>query len=927
MNLVRSHFADFFAAVHDGHLPFAWQERLLDHLLEHGRWPDRIAAPTGAGKSAVIDVHVFAVALTTSVGGARLPRRLAVVVDRRFLIDDQYDHAVDIARLLARPVSGVLRAVAQALADLRWHQEADHPLVVARLRGGLPTPRSWMDDPTCCAVLNCTPDMWGSRLLLHGYGASRPARPRAAGLLAIDSAVIVDEAHLTRQLLRTARRVAELQDLVGRPVQGPPSLQVVETTATPDRRAVGTEVAVEEADLTVDAPLRARLTRPKPVALLALSEWPAAKPGAARKNVVNTVVDAVVTMHERHGATVGCVLNTVALAVDVHEALRERGLRTELLCGRLRSADVRRLRKRRPGLLTTAGDPSIDVVVATQTLEVGLDVDLSGLVTELAPGTALAQRAGRVNRLGIREAGEVVVVAPEGPIAEKAVTLPYKRDELEDSLRWLADRTLAGAGLAPWALREARPPAQRLRRLLLQRLELADSWLMARSSDDVAQEPDLDLWLSDDLEPDRDIGIVARHDLPVEHAEALELVRLLPPREHETFPVRIAQARDVVQRALDDAAADAPPLLLARQQEVSVLVDARLHPGDVVIVDDRVRLLRSGVVDPDGRERADDVLEVTDPAVGSVVLRIGQGSTLPADHQSTDTAIQTTGDLVHLVGDLDERGRAFSKESRTVFADRLDGLASLLPDERCQVVTAAAQLLRQRVKNSEVTVLRTGSERRPVGVVILDLRRAAAAEDLRQLWTSSDDPVPLAQHAASVSARAAELGNRLGLAEIDVEVLRLAGEHHDDGKSDPRFQVVLGRGGDQDGSSPLAKSGMSSPRQVQQARAASGLPQGWRHEQLSVLQAWLSLADMNGERRMLVARLVGTSHGHGRGVFSHSAAELSGGIVHPVARELFDVGLWDEIVEETDSQRGVWACAYLEAVLRAADGQVSREGS
>ncbi len=64
MTVDRDDFAKFFAAVNGGHRPFSWQERLLDTVLGNGRWPDQIAAPTGAGKTSAIDVHVFATALT-----------------------------------------------------------------------------------------------------------------------------------------------------------------------------------------------------------------------------------------------------------------------------------------------------------------------------------------------------------------------------------------------------------------------------------------------------------------------------------------------------------------------------------------------------------------------------------------------------------------------------------------------------------------------------------------------------------------------------------------------------------------------------------------------------------------------------------------------------------------------------------------------
>ena len=910
MSLGRGDFAAFFTAVRPGQVPFAWQERLLDDLLDNAAWPGRIAAPTGTGKTAVVDVHVFACALMGWRVAPRLPRRLSVVVDRRVVVDSHHQHALRVAQAVDGATSGVLGAVADGLRRLRpGADEPVPPVVTARLRGGAPPPRSWLDQPETCQVLVATPDMWGSRLLLAGYGSSSRAWPREAGLLAYDHILVVDEAHLSQQLLLTARRVGALLTACPAPLPVP-ALQVVETTATPGISEAVRTVGVEPGDLDADAVLADRLTRPKPVTLLPMA-WPLPGKGAIRVRGIAQLVAAVEDLRRGTQDTVGCVLNRVATAVDVAAALRDKGLRVQLLVGRLRPADVARLHMQHPGLLTVEGNTDVDVLVATQTAEVGVDLDLAGLVTELAPGSALAQRTGRVNRLGRREQGRVIVAVPDAPLSDRAETAPYSKDDLDAAAPWLRQVAEDPSGMAPWRLRDLPPPGTTARRVLLQRPELADSWQWAATSEDLFAQPDRQLWLADDLEPDLDVGFVVRAGLPPDSAEALPLLRECPPRAFETYPVSLRTARLVLER-LDT------PIYLQRLGELAPLGDVTLRPGDLLVLPDDVLLLRGGVVDAEGTERANDVYD-DDPR--SATLRLGAASRL-------DSA-QAAGDVRLLLERLLEDARQVDSwtlaAKQNIGAD-LARLAELLDEPLAAAVRACSQLLRGgRASDTDLLLVDVSSEQDSpprLHLVISDRRRVVADEDVRQTWTPASEAVPLSVHQEAVGARARESAELLGLPPDVVRGLELAGLHHDDGKADERFQRLLGAE-----NQPLAKSGRRSLSAQREAEAQADLPRRWRHEQLSALLAHGALA--GDPDRDLAVRLAGTTHGHGRTAFPHVATDLlpDGHEQLAAARALFDLGDWDALVERTDEVYGVWGCAYLEAVLRAADGRVSAEGS
>lgn len=930
--LTRERFSEFFGACNDGRPPFAWQIRLLDHLLDHGRWPQAITAPTGAGKTSAIDVHVFCQALMRVGAAPRLPRRLVVTVNRRSIVDSHLQRAERLQTLLSDADEGILAEVAEALRD----GASTEPLSVVGMRGGLPTDRAWLDDPVSCMVVLATPDMWGSRLLFRGYGTSRLARPREAGLLALDSVVVIDEAHLNRQLEATAREVGAMVGSVPA-LRAVPPLQVVTTTATPDEHGM-LAVGVEAADLTDPADaLTRRLTAPKWLEYVAS----AARPGTAAHYAAIADLASGAVPEGAPGSqpsTVLCVLNTVAGAIEVHDRIAaERGAdRVAIWVGRMRPHDLRRLRREHPGLFTVEGDPEIDVLVTTQTVEVGVDIDCAALVTELAPGSALAQRAGRVNRLGRLTSSRIVVVGPQG--SPRDAVPPYGAADLRRAHEWLTRRgsdgvRVGGNGndvdldggrfdVSPWALRDDAPPAQEMERAIISHLTPARAAVLAETTLDHAYEDDLTFWLRDSLDADSEpIGLVVRDPLPRDDADAMALLAAVPIDDAEIFPATIHAVRQLLPGILGDE--NRPRAFLVRSGELTGVLRAEddgvrltpfaqlseaqttggflLHPGDVLVLDHGHEITRAGVVTADPspvRERIDPLWGAPEKGIVVAVRDPLDGSVDAID----DSQLALLEEIEALREELDEEGSASAETLQAALAERRqESLRLVLPPLVGETPLAWAVVM-------------------PVDVVNAD-------PVTRETWSVSRAAVTLVEHQSAVAARAQAIGHACGLPEELVAVLDLAGAHHDDGKADARFQRgTLGAAAGE----ALAKGVWRSPQEARRAAVRHDLPPGWRHEQASVVHAAASLPD--DELKDLILRLVGTSHGHGRPFFPHGSATLVGHDADPDFRErawdLYGAGAgWSDIIDRTHRDFGLWGAAYLEALLRAADCTVSKEGS
>lgn len=919
-SITRDEFGEFFAALNGGHRPFSWQEEVLDHICEHGVWPERINAPTGSGKSSVVDIHLFANALAAVGAAPRVPRRLCVTVGRRALVDSQATRADKIFGDLKDALDdesgepGILRRVAEALQSFqtRNNEKGSKPFETGHIRGELSNRNLPVTDISACAIIAATPDMYGSRALFRGYGSTKAARPRETALLTMDTVMVLDEAHMNRQLLHTTQRIAELQK---REVNlGVPTLQVVETTATPsteDSESTTLGVDIEALDSSNDKELRERVYSHKELMLHPIDKWDG-KPGNAAtvKAAVDAIKDFLAHREVGKGSevahTVGCIVNHVRTAISIKEALAKDLAEDEvqLLVGRMRPSDLEKLQNKHRELFTTEGDKSVKVVVATQTLEVGIDVDFADLVTELAPASSLAQRFGRVNRLGRRKDSKVVVIEPASGDLVKKDAPPYKAVDLSNAYAWL--EVLNGAenpSVNPAAMVKNPPVQSSPERLLYQRPEWPDLLEFSRTDENPYDEPDLDLWLHDSLDAETAMGgVIVRDNLPSNTSAAMEILKTsyFAPSDLETFPANLK----ILQEILDyqDEHGVKPRKFLYRQGEISLWQDAdhgeesrqSLAPGDVLLLDmGSVSFTNQGI---------------------AVTQR-----ELPSKKDELEAVPFPKGIKLYVYEKCANREEDFRE------------YLGLSPEEVAELLDSQASGGQKRIASELSTEAEDGQEVIAWYADVTDDKKSVEGSDIAQ-ELGLTDPVLLDDHQNDVAERTRQLAENLGLAPEFSEALELAAKYHDEGKRDLRFQQMLGADPEADA---LAKSGHRSVAEAYRARSRSALPRGWRHEQLSALMVAAS-PEKVGEHRDLVLRIIGCSHGHGRFSFAHDAGfllkegYLPEGADYEALKEqatrLFNVGYWDNLMEQTSRTYGPYATAYLEAVERAADAQISREG-
>lgn len=1021
--LTADDFGAFFWEVY-GYPPFRWQERLLAHVAARGEWPDTLDLPTGSGKTAAIDIALFHLALQADLGSERrAPVRIAFVVDRRLVVDDAYERAAKLsdgvnwsllddadAKALEQKLSAngrhervAMLARVRAGSAARWVAERfkalsgdGPPFIARRLRGGIPREDDWARTPSQPTVLCSTVDQVGSRLLFRGYGISDSMKPVHAGLIGSDCLILLDEAHLAEPFRQTLDWVERYRGEKWRKEKSGGPWGFARLSATPGEKSE--DVFSLDDDDRANPILRRRLEAEKPALLVApvkskketveAAEIDDVDGGSgsgtkdlARRTpvVVNQIKEGLKHFKDSKSGVrrpaIGVVVNRVARAREVFAQLGkqfpekpEGGAAEEaipevvLMIGPARPVDrdnlVKKLKPIRTGESRDLERPLI--LVATQCIEAGVDIDLDALITEAAPVDSLRQRFGRLNRAGRDIKPYAAIVADRTDISARADDPVYGK-----AIKAAWDYLAGGAkeeksptidfGIDAMNARMEALSDESLNRMLTEKpnapvLLPAHLDLLSQTSPVPAADPDVALYLhGPDRQPDS-ITVIWRADIdPIwGDQDLIRLLTFVPPRSREAIELPVWTVRHWLEGRRKSAAdvADVPTqepddnegrdrrsvFRWRGEDERSQWTAAfALRPGDTIIVPASYGGVDTFGWNPECKEAAQDVAyKAAEPfARKKFAVRVAPG--LTGQHVSDEALAGTLASL-----------RAENPETvrRTLLnlelpAEVRNGLAWLGEAKGWRGkprVVIDFDLYGENEKGEPRGVVLLA----PFGVRFPEARQVADhGEDGGPNSTEDDTsgsvfdfPLSLDQHSRDVEGKAQELAKRAGLPAERVADLKLAGFLHDQGKRDPRFQAWLHfddpLGFDaEDEKDVLAKSGRTLPPA---AREKAGLPDRWRHEALSVRLARTHAGMAQAGDPDLVLWLVGSHHGYGRPFFPHRDPHEQAPEVGPQSLVFDWNGLdWPSLFARLKARYGVWELARMEAILRLADHRASQE--
>lgn len=333
--------------------------------------PQVVEIPPGYGKTAAIVLAWLWRRLFHPDPSVRTatPRRLVYALPQRALTDQ-----------VSREIAGWLKRL-----EIAEDTVALHVVMGGRARAARP----WRSAPEQCSILVGTIDMITSRALLRGYGTPRNAYPMDAALMWNDSHLVIDEVQAAPASTTTLRQIDAFRR--GATV-GPAGLTCMSATIprpvidTVDNPYPPAESIIQLGPDDDQGELRIRRAAVRSVRKLDAGHGD------------TKALAALAERRHRPGTLTLVIANTVRGARDIHAATLR--LKPEaqvcLLHSQFRPVD------RAPIVDTLIASPPPEgvIVISTQVVEAGIDVDASVLITEACPWPSVVQRSGRCNRKG-----------------------------------------------------------------------------------------------------------------------------------------------------------------------------------------------------------------------------------------------------------------------------------------------------------------------------------------------------------------------------------------------------------------------------------------------------------------------------------------------------------------------------------------------
>lgn len=881
-----------------GNPPFPWQVELYG-LFCRGEPPVSLDLPTGLGKTSAMTVWLLARALADEDYRKLIPRRLVYVVDRRAVVDQATAEAEKLRDWLDQD---------GAAADIKARLGVWQSLAISTLRGQHLDNKEWLADPATSAIVVGTVDMVGSRLLFSGYGLSSKMRPYHAGLLGVDTLVVLDEAHLVppfEALLKTIARNPNAYAPRSGNAGLVPKFRLMSLSATgrEDVADGGAIFGLSKEDHQHPI-VKQRLHAEKSLTLSETSDAKAlvkelaecawalgTKPRAAR---------VLVYCHSRDDG-----------AVKVKEALDKRAekekcvIASELLVGGRRVRERERLLKwlQDNGFVGERDEAQVPTfLIATSAGEVGVDMDADHMVCDLVEWERMVQRLGRVNRRGGDDRVAVIEIVAAKPAKEKkdGETWPDRLERLRRPIDALNGDASPAAIVAlkknqslKKALQEAQTPPP-LRPALSR--ALVDAWSMT-SLEEHTGRPEIEPWLRGWVKDDQpQSAIVWRKHLPIGVNGEKPTDKAINAFFEEAAPQTSEILEAETWRAGKWLLARGKAAIKANDRPQENDASGALEKGDLVLF-----VLNSK-----------DELDSKDGAKGQWTL--GELAGLDRKEKTKEKEAfekriaGRTLVVSSLLGGLNCDGmldQESPREPSTLDADeRWEPARPFRVSETSKFKPARKGDWRESYR---LTVEQNEDGDATRWIVVEQRLNQPQSEEVRSIaWFEQT----LKEHQSAAERFARDIAERLNLPPAYSDMLAIAARLHDEGKQVSRWQRAF-----------------QAPRDGQFYAKTKGpidfkRLDGYRHEfgSLPFLQNDAAFKGLPSDLQDLALHLVAAHHGNARPIIETRSCEDAPPTALRVRAR--DVTLRFARLQK---QWGPWGLAWWESLLRAADQQASRE--